>query len=148
MTIKELQEKIDTAGKDPQRNLEVAQSYLEGTVLRDPVAAEAWLQRVLELDEGESLEAVEAMRLLGTEVWKKETVLTDADYEQIFQELQTMQQAAQFPDIQLQNTQGNRKEYLEKLEKLGTQEQRETAGKKQRKGAGKTQQQYDKKTLQ
>ena len=107
MTREQLQDKINRAGT-PQDMLEIAGSYLDGTVIQDKTAAQAWLMRVL--DAGECMEAVKAMEILAKEIWKIEKVLTDKDYFQICQELKS---AA-----------GDRKEYLEALEKLGTKEQR------------------------
>ena len=108
MTLKELQKRIDTAENNPSQMLEIGKEYAEGTIIRDFTAAQAWLLAVTET--GENTEAVEAMRILAEKIWKTEEVLTDRDYEDICRELETAV--------------GERRVYLEKLEQLGTEKQR------------------------
>lgn len=77
MDIETMQLLIDR-GSDPKTMLAIAQGYLEGAVLRDKVAAEAWLMRAIEWED--PLESPKAMAMLGSKVLGKGEILSDQDY--------------------------------------------------------------------
>ena len=77
MDIETMQLLID-GGSDPKAMLAIAQGYLNGTVLRDKVAAEAWLMRAIEAED--PLESPKAMALLATRILGKGEILSDQDY--------------------------------------------------------------------
>lgn len=77
MNIATMQLLIDR-GSNPKTMLAIAQRYLEGTVLRDKVAAEAWLMRAIEAED--PLESPKAMALLASKILGKGEILSDPDY--------------------------------------------------------------------
>lgn len=78
MTKEELQKKIDDGEWDLQNMKEIAKSYLRGDIIHDTTAAEAWLRKIIDREEG--IYSMEAMALLAKEIWKKEEILSDEDY--------------------------------------------------------------------
>lgn len=86
MDITQMQRRIDAA-KSAAAMICVAEAYLDGEVLRDPVAAEAWLMRAIETED--PLEAPKAMAVLAARILKKEEVLSDLDYQDILGRVQT-----------------------------------------------------------
>lgn len=72
---------------DPKTMLTIAEEYLEGTVLRDAVAAEAWLMRAIEAED--PLESPKAMAVLASEILRKGEILSDQDYLDIRRQAQT-----------------------------------------------------------
>ncbi len=78
MTIEELQERINQKDKSAEEMRKIGESYLRGDVLKDLVAAEGWLQRVVESED--SIEAPIAMALIAKELLGKEQILSDADF--------------------------------------------------------------------
>ncbi|MBE6925142.1 MAG: hypothetical protein E7466_07920 [Ruminococcaceae bacterium] len=64
----------------------IAQSYLEGTVLQDSVAAEAWLLRAIEL--GDSVESVRAMGTLAKLLGKTQ-ILPPSELPELRRRLET-----------------------------------------------------------
>jgi hypothetical protein len=101
----ELQKLISKENHSQQEALHIGESYLHGEVLKDLVAAEAWLLRVLDMGETEA--TVRAMELLQQEVWKEKSTLEKQD-------IQTIQQ-------ELTSAEGERKRYLEALLKMISQ---------------------------
>lgn len=83
MDIQQFQQLIHRAAT-AEEMVCIAQCYTEGQVVRDPVAAEAWLLRAVELED--PVWSVRAMgdlaRLLG-----RTEILSDQDLEQILREL-------------------------------------------------------------
>ena len=77
MDIAAMQQLIDGCG-DPKTMLAIAQGYLDGAVLRDPVAAEAWLMRAVEAED--PLESPKAMAVLASSILGKGETLSDEDY--------------------------------------------------------------------
>lgn len=75
MEQKEMQRLIDCT--EPAAMLRVARAYLDGDILRDRVAAEAWLLRAV--DAGEPVTAAKAMGILARELWQIDEPLSDAD---------------------------------------------------------------------
>lgn len=75
MEQKEMQRLID--GAEPAAMLRVARAYLDGDILRDNVAAEAWLLRAV--DAGEPVTAAKAMGVLARELWQIDEPLSDVD---------------------------------------------------------------------
>ena len=69
MNLAELQKRIDTC-RTPEDMTAIAQAYLDGTVLRDPVAAESWLQRAI--DTGDPVWSPAAMGILARRILGKE----------------------------------------------------------------------------
>lgn len=69
MNLAQLQKRIDTC-RTPEDMTAIAQAYLDGTVLRDPVAAESWLQRAIDADDpvwSPAAMGILARRILGKE---------------------------------------------------------------------------------
>lgn len=97
---------IDRSVKDQRLMLEIGKAYLEGTVLKDLTAAEAWLTRAM--CEEENALAVEAMELIGHHIAGKEQILTDEDYKNIREKLSDAAEGEY--------------EYLRALESLGRKE--------------------------
>lgn len=79
MNTAQLQRAIDQ--DTPPAMISVAQSYLRGDILRDPVAAEAWLLRAVAAED--ALISPRAMGLLATKLWQIKEPLSDADYLQM-----------------------------------------------------------------
>lgn len=77
MDIEAMQLLIDSGG-DPKTMLAIAEGYLEGAVLRDTVAAEAWLMRAVEAED--PLESPRAMAMLASRILGKEEVFPDSEY--------------------------------------------------------------------
>ncbi len=86
MTREELQKMIDQPDKEAKQMREIGQSYLNGDVLKDMVAAESWLMKAIETEDRE--EASIAMAIYVKEILKKEQILSDEDYIQIKEEYQ------------------------------------------------------------
>lgn len=86
MDIPKMQQRIDAA-ESAAAMISVAEAYLDGEVLRDPIAAEAWLMRAIETED--PLEAPKAMAVLAARILKKEEVLSDSDYQDILRCVQT-----------------------------------------------------------
>lgn len=77
MDIETMQLLIDGCN-DPKAMLTIARGYLDGTVLRDKVAAEAWLMRAIGTED--PLESPKAMALLASRILGKGEILSDQDY--------------------------------------------------------------------
>lgn len=86
MDIIQMQRHIDTA-KSAAAMIAVAEAYLDGEVLCDPVAAEAWLMRAIGTED--PVQAPNAMGLLAVRILRKEEVLSDSDYQDIRRRAQT-----------------------------------------------------------
>lgn len=99
MTEEQLQYLIAKGEHTPEEMCAIGESYLHGDVLRDPVAAQAWLMQAAE--SGENCAAVRAMELLARELWQVDEVLPGADWEAIRRDAQ--------------NAKGERAEYLHAL---------------------------------
>lgn len=84
-----LQELIDKMEKTPEEMRIIAESYLDGEVLKDYVAAEAWLKKVI--DSGDNKDSVLAMLLLAKEILKVEEPVSEKDYQAMCEELQICQ---------------------------------------------------------
>lgn len=69
MNIIQMQQRIDTA-QSVADSIAVAQAYLDGAVLRDTVAAEAWLMCAIEMED--PLESTRAMGILAERILGKE----------------------------------------------------------------------------
>lgn len=104
MEREELQALLEKNTKTQKDMLLIAESYLRGDVLKDALAAEAWLHAVI--NEGETVEAVRAMELLGKQIIGAEEVLAPEDLAQIRRELET-------------ETSEERRRYLSALSELG-----------------------------
>lgn len=78
MTREELQAKIDKEHQDAKNMRKIGESYLRGDVIHDMVAAEAWLMKVIEQEDGK--EAPIAMALIARNIMGKQEVFSDADY--------------------------------------------------------------------
>ena len=79
ITNEELQKLIDILEKTPEEMRIIGESYLKGDVLDDKVAAEAWLNKVIET--GDNEDSFLAMQLLAREIWRKQNVISIRDYE-------------------------------------------------------------------
>ena len=77
MNQKELQKRIDKPDHTPEDMRKIAEAYLRGDVLRDLVAAEGWLMKTIECEDGK--ESLVAMILLAKEILKKEHAISEAD---------------------------------------------------------------------
>ena len=77
MNQKELQKRIDKPDHTPEDMRKIAEAYLRGDVLRDLVAAEGWLMKAIESEDGK--ESLVAMILLAKEILKKEHAISEAD---------------------------------------------------------------------
>lgn len=108
MLKEKMQEMIEKTDHSPERMRMIGEAYIRGDVLYDPVAAEAWL--MLAIEQGESEDAVHAMELIARVLHRKEKVLSDEDYMDVWRELQ--------------KADPGRRGYLEKLLELGTAAQR------------------------
>lgn len=85
MDITQMQQHIDAA-ESAAAMIAVAEAYLDGEVLHDPVAAEAWLMRAIETED--PVQAPKAMAVLAARILKKEEVLSDSDYQDIRRQAQ------------------------------------------------------------
>lgn len=86
MTKKEFQKKIDKSEKSSKEMREIGEAYIEGEVLKDLVAAEGWLMKVIEGED--QIEAAYAMRRIAVDILGKETVISNEDYLEIKKELE------------------------------------------------------------
>ena len=86
MDVKRIQQEIDGACS-AAKMLAVARSYLDGDVLRDTVAAEAWLMRAIMREE--PLDSVKAMAVWAREILGATEPLSDADYLDIRRQAQS-----------------------------------------------------------
>lgn len=77
MERENMQQLIDAA-KTPEEMIAVAQAYLDGRLLRDPVAAEAWLMKAIEAED--PVQSPRAMGILAVRILGASRVLTDQDY--------------------------------------------------------------------
>lgn len=77
MERKILQQRIDGCSGAAEM-IEIALAYLDGAVLRDAVAAEAWLNRAIETEE--PIHSARAMGILVTRVMGREQVYSDEEY--------------------------------------------------------------------
>lgn len=103
-----IQQMIDHSENHQRMMLEIGKWYLEGTVLKDFTAAEAWLTRAMNMEENAL--SVQAMELIGHRITGKVQILTDEDY-------RTIQK-------RLSDAPEEESEYLRALEKLGREERR------------------------
>lgn len=71
MNQAELQKRIDNCST-PEDMTQIAQAYLDGTVLRDPVAAESWLLRAIDADD--PVWSPRAMGILARRILGKEQI--------------------------------------------------------------------------
>lgn len=86
MKTTEMQALIDHCG-GPADMIAIARGYLDGAVLRDFVAAEAWLMKAIEAEEPQ--ESPKAMALLAHRILGREAVLSDEDYQDIHRRADT-----------------------------------------------------------
>lgn len=77
MDVERMQRLIDR-GDRPEIMNDIALGYLDGAVLRDPVAAEAWLMKAIEA--GDPRESPRAMAVLARRILGRGEILTDEDY--------------------------------------------------------------------
>ena len=84
MDKEKLQLLIDTA-QTPEAWLSIAKAYMDGSVLRDPVAAEAWAYKALE--NGDSAVSADVMAFIAHRILRKEKILEDADLADIYARL-------------------------------------------------------------
>lgn len=108
MTREKLQKIIDQPEKKAKEMRQIGQSYLRGDVLKDEVAAEGWLMKVIESED--SVESPFAMTLIAKEILKKEQVFSNEDYLQMKEELQTAE--------------GEKREVLEYILSFATEKQK------------------------
>ena len=81
MRKEDLQTKISQPDHTAKDMRKIAESYLRGDVLRDEVAAEAWLSRVIACEDGK--ESMIAMVLLAKEILGKERAVSEEDRAEI-----------------------------------------------------------------
>ncbi len=86
MKRKNMQQLICQA-KTPEEMITIAQAYLDGQILRDPVAAEAWLMKAIEAED--PVQSPKAMGILAAQVLGVSRVLPDQDYLDICRRAQT-----------------------------------------------------------
>ena len=101
-----LQKLIDEADGNQKAMLEIGKWYLEGVVVKDWTAAEAWLTRAMEMEE--NVLSVQAMELFIRTIEGKAQILTDEDYIEIKRRLSSA-------PVQ-------EREYLQELERAGRKE--------------------------
>lgn len=77
MDRKTMQQMINSPDT-PEKMLTIAKSYLNGSVLLDPIAAEGWLMKTIEAND--PVHSPRAMALLAMKVLGQETILSDEDY--------------------------------------------------------------------
>ena len=87
MTKEKMQERLDKKEKSPWEMREIAEAYLRGDVLKDMVAAEGWLMKVIETED--TKEAPCAMALIARNILGKEQVFSDEDYLKMKEDLKT-----------------------------------------------------------
>lgn len=80
----------------------IGEAYLHGDVLYDPIAAEAWLMKAVEMED--MMESPKAMALLVEEIMGKKQVISKQDYQDIKRDWE--------------QAKGQEKEYLECLLRL------------------------------
>ena len=108
VTREELQKMIDLPDKQAKQMREIGQSYLRGDVLKDAVAAESWLMKVIEAEDAK--ESPLAMALIAKEILGKEQIFSDKDYLQIKEEAE--------------NAEGEKRTELELLLEFATKKQK------------------------
>lgn len=74
-------------GEEPEIMLTIAKSYLDGDVVFDTVAAEGWLMKAIEADD--PVVSPKAMAMLATRILGKKEILTDTDYQDIRNRVET-----------------------------------------------------------
>lgn len=84
MTKEELQKRIEESIRDAKGMREIGEVYWRGDVLRDPVAAEAWLMKAIEQDD--PLESDLAMAFLVKKILGKDQIISDMDYQTLKEE--------------------------------------------------------------
>jgi len=87
MNLSTMQEMIDSCAT-PADMTGIAEAYLEGTVLRDAVAAEAWLMKAIEAED--PVESPRAMAVLAKSILHR-PMLTREDAEDIRRRAETAQ---------------------------------------------------------
>lgn len=80
-----LQKLIDKTEKTPSEMRIIAESYMRGDVLRDYIAAECWLQKVIE--SGDNQDSMIAMILLFREILGVETPVSEKDYQAMCEDI-------------------------------------------------------------
>lgn len=106
MELEELQGMIDRADTSPELMLKIGRAYAAGEILRDITASEAWLLRAAA--SGNNIPAAQAMELLLEKNGCAEKMISDQDYEVIYEDWK--------------NAGGEEKAYLEYLLKLREKE--------------------------
>ena len=81
MRKEDLQAKINQADHTAEDMRRIAECYLRGDVLRDVIAAEAWLSRAIACEDGK--ESMIAMVLLAKEILGKERAVSEEDRAEI-----------------------------------------------------------------
>ena len=84
MKIQDIQQLIDHC-HSPETMLAIAKTYLHGDILRDPVAAEAWLQKAIDANSPHA--SPRAMAILATEILGCRQAISDTDYQDICRRL-------------------------------------------------------------
>ncbi len=87
MNLSTMQEMIDSCNS-PAEMIGIAQAYLNGAVLRDTVAAEAWLMKAIEAED--PVESPRAMAVLASSILHR-PMLTQEDAEDIRRQAETAQ---------------------------------------------------------
>ena len=85
----ELQNLIDKADKSPREMRIIAASSMRGDVVKDYIAAEGWLQKVIE--SGDHKDSMIAMMLLFREILGVENPVSEIDYQAMCDDLETSQ---------------------------------------------------------
>ena len=86
MTREQLQKLIDKTNLTAKEMRFIGEAYLRGDVIKDKVAAEGWLMKVVEREE--PIESALAMLLIGKEILGVEQVISEKDYEDMKIELE------------------------------------------------------------
>lgn len=81
MVKEEIQREIDKSEKTPEEMRRIAESYLNGDVLRDNVAAEAWLNKVIAT--GDHKDSMIAMILLAKKILGKKKAVSEKDLKEL-----------------------------------------------------------------
>ena len=84
METARLQQCIDNC-RDAADMTRIAQAYLDGTVLRDPVAAEAWLMKAIEAED--PIQSPKAMALLARRILGQDKVIADSEIPILLKEM-------------------------------------------------------------
>lgn len=85
MTREQLQKQIDKANHTAREMRLIGESYLKGDVIKDKVAADAWLMKVVEMEE--PVESALAMIVIAKEILGVEEVISEKDYEDMKKEI-------------------------------------------------------------